>query len=170
MVTDYDPPPELLAMLRQHEGFRARAYQDQLGVWTVGIGRNLQSPGLSKEEVITLLQRVDVPDDVAMQFLHNDVISLAHQVSGVVGDSVWEKLNLPRQAALIDMGMMGPAKLTTFVKLLVALRDEQWGVAHDEVLNSQWAKQVGSARAGSVADLLLTGEWPKKEAPPEDGA
>lgn len=159
MITDYESPPELLALLRQHEGVRYRAYQDSLGNWTVGVGRNLQSPGLSKAEVITLLQQVDMPDGIVDLLLQNDVVGIAHQVAGVVGDSVWARLNQPRQAALIDMGMMGVAKLGMFTNLLAALRDSRWGDAQKEVLNSQWAKQVGDTRASCIAGMLLSGEW-----------
>ena len=34
---------ELIASIKKHEGFRSRAYQDTVGVWTIGYGTNLQT-------------------------------------------------------------------------------------------------------------------------------
>jgi lysozyme len=152
--------PELIGLLREHEGVRSRAYQDSLGNWTIGVGRNLQNPGLSRDEVIALTKEVDLPDDIINLLLQNDLQAVAHQVAGTVGDATWATLNEPRQAALIDMGFAGPAKLSYFYKLLAALQHGLWQSAHDEVLNSKWATQVGSSRANCVADMLLTGNWP----------
>lgn len=41
--------PELIASVKLHEGYRARAYQDTVGVWTIGYGTNLQELEIGDE-------------------------------------------------------------------------------------------------------------------------
>ena len=59
--------------VRPHEGFRARAYKDSRNVWTAGIGRNLEDCGLTRREVIDLLQIVDMPEAFAVRLLDADI-------------------------------------------------------------------------------------------------
>jgi lysozyme len=145
VITSYNAPPELLALLKRHEGLRLLPYRDTRGILTIGYGHNLADP--------------IAPEVAALQLIH-DVEAIAHQVAGVIGDDMWPQLTSARQAALIDMGFMGPAKLARFEKMIAALRSGAWQAAHDEVLNSGWAVQVKRERASSDAQMLLTGEWP----------
>jgi lysozyme len=144
MMTFYEAPPELLALVKRHEGLRLLPYRDTRGILTIGYGHNLSEP---------------IAAEVAELQLKHDVEAIAHQVAGVVGDDVWPQLAPARQAALIDMGFMGPAKLARFEKMIAAIRSGAWQTAHDEVLNSQWAIEVKQERASCDADMLLTGEW-----------
>ena len=160
MLTSYQASPQTIAHLKGDEGFSARAYLDTKGIPTAGYGRNLQSPGLSRDEVIALLQVVDLPPPIADLMLANDIEAIAHQVAGVIGDDVWPTLSDARQGALIDMGMMGAAKLARFTRMIAAIRSGDWKTASAECLNSTWAKDVKDRRANFDAQLLLTGEWP----------
>lgn len=160
MIVSYQAPPELIAILKKREGDKARAYKDSKGIWTAGIGRNLENPGLSKAEVIALLQLVDLPESIRDLMLSNDLEALGHQVAGVVGDATWGALAPARQAALIDMGMMGPAKLAGFRKMLAAVSASDWPTAAQEARASGWAKDVGPGRTNEVAAMLFTGDWP----------
>ena len=48
----------LLDLLVKHEGKRSRAYQDTEGIWTIGVGRNINPEnglGLSDDEIAYLL-------------------------------------------------------------------------------------------------------------------
>ncbi len=144
MIASYTAPPELLAMLRLHEGLRLLPYKDTRGLLTIGFGHNLAEP---------------IAPEAAEAQLACDVAAIAHQVAGVIGDDVWPGLAPARQAALIDMGFAGPAKLALFVKMLAAIRAQDWQRAHDECLNSAWAVEVKQARASADADMLLSGEW-----------
>jgi lysozyme len=146
MLTSYCAPPELAALLRRHEGVRASPYRDVEGNLTIGVGHNLDCVPLSARAIDLIL------DD--------DIQAVAQQVAGVVGDIVWATLGLVRQAALIDMGFMGPAKLVRFERMLAALRIAQWDKAADEALDSDWAREVGG-RAVTVAAMLRSGTWPE---------
>src|SRR5580658_8810564 len=144
MIASYDTPPKLLALVMGHEGLRLLPYRDTRGIMTIGYGHNLSEP---------------IAAEVAELQLRRDVEAIAHQVAGIVGDDVWPQLAPARQAALIDMGFMGPARLARFEKMIAAVRSGAWQTAHDEVLNSQWAVEVKQERASRDADMLLSGAW-----------
>jgi lysozyme len=145
MIMAYDVPSELLVLLKRHEGLRLLPYRDTCGILTIGYGHNLAEP---------------IALDVAELQLKHDVEAIAHQVAGVIGDDVWPRLAPARQAALVDMGFMGPAKLARFDKLIAAVRSGDWARAQEEALNSRWAVEVERERAGCDAKMLLSGEWP----------
>ena len=44
--------------LVEHEGYRKNVYKDTLGIDTIGIGRNLEDRGITKEE----LAHLDFPE------------------------------------------------------------------------------------------------------------
>ena len=46
--------------LIQHEGLRLDMYRDSVGIWTIGIGRNLEHVGLRTEAEARYLLRSDV--------------------------------------------------------------------------------------------------------------
>ena len=46
----------LIDMLVLHEGMRTKPYEDSLGILTIGVGRNLESMGLSHDEVYYMLR------------------------------------------------------------------------------------------------------------------
>jgi len=65
-----------------------------------------------------------------------------------------------RLAAATDMAyQLGGNGLAEFHNMLAAFRTEDWQTAHDECLNSDYAKQTPN-RAVHNASIFLTGEWP----------
>ena len=42
-------------LLIKHEGYQKKAYEDSVGVVSIGVGRNLDDLGLSDEEIMYLL-------------------------------------------------------------------------------------------------------------------
>jgi len=46
----------LVEMIKKHEGFSAKPYQDIVGKTTIGWGRNLSDIGISKNEALILLE------------------------------------------------------------------------------------------------------------------
>ena len=64
-----------------------------------------------------------------------------------------------RHAALVNMTFnLGIGRLCGFTKFIAALRASDWKTARNEMLDSQWAKQVG-ARAQRLAIQIETGVW-----------
>ena len=131
----------LRSALRLDEGVRMRAYQDSVGVWTIGVGHNLQDRPVSQAVVDMILQ-----DDI----------------DAAVGDldahvSWWRNLNDVRQNVMVNLCFnMGMARLLTFHKFLSAAQTGEWATAKAELLNSLWASQVG-ARAVRLANEFETG-------------
>lgn len=45
----------IIKMLIRHEGLRLKPYKDSVGKLTIGVGRNLDDKGITKEEAMHLL-------------------------------------------------------------------------------------------------------------------
>lgn len=127
--------------LIDHEGLRLRPYFCPGGHLTIGVGRNLQQQGISEEEAIMLLE--------------NDIRSCIGGVRNLFPD--FDDLNEVRQRVLIDMRFnLGQGGLTNFHKMNEAIFAGDFSSAAAEMLNSQWAQQVGQ-RATRLAEMMRTG-------------
>jgi lysozyme len=132
----------LLQDLRRDEGVRLTPYKDSLGVWTVGVGHNLEhGPALSEAAVQQILR-----DDLA-------------------ATEAWLDLHLPwwltldpvRQRALANMAFnLGP-RLLQFHQTLTALQAHDFATAAQGMRQSLWGTQVG-ARADRLANLVEHGQ------------
>ena len=124
--------------LQKDEGFRQFPYHDTVGKLTIGIGRNLQDKGISKAE--------------ALYLLHNDINEFETQLKERL---YWfEQIHEDAQAVLIMMCFnMGLGGLLQFQKTLEHLKNENYKMAADEILNSKWANQVGQ-RAVNYSEIL----------------
>jgi len=136
----------LAEQLRQEEKAVPFAYQDNLGYWTIGIGRLVdrrKGGGLSEDEMACLLA--------------NDIRA---KTSEVLKALPWvAKLNEPRQAVLIGMAFqMGTSGLLGFKQTLQAVQTGRWAEAEAGMLVSTWAKQTPE-RAKRMGKQMLTGEW-----------
>lgn len=125
-------------LLVRHEGVKTKPYLDTVGVLTIGVGRNLVNNGISLAE--------------AMVMLDNDITVVSARLSAII--PTFSALSEIRQAVLIDMAFMGPEKIKEFTGMLAALAIGDFKKAADEMLDSQWAKQVG-ARARELAVILV---------------
>jgi lysozyme len=138
---------KLVDMITRHEGKEPHAYQDSLGVLTIGIGRNVDKghngPGLSDDEMAYMLE--------------NDIIQ--HRKELIYAYSWFNDLDETRQDALIDMHMnLGHTRFRRFKKMIAALEVGDHATAKEEMLDSLWATQTG-ARATELAYMVLTGEY-----------
>lgn len=122
-------------------GGRLLAYQDSLGIWTIGFGRNVQERGISMQEAHDLLTHdvEDVLDEMARVF-------------------PWAlKMSPVRQRVLANMLFnLGLAKLSGFVHTLAAMQAGRYQDAAAGMLSSKWARQVGK-RAERLAREMETG-------------
>jgi lysozyme len=137
---DADTHDALLADLRRDEGHRDRPYQDSVGVWTVGYGHNLQGgPPLSARA-----QQQILDDDVAATLAFLDL----HL-------PWWMTLSPIRQRVLANMAFNLGTRLLGFHGMLTAMRAGDVGAVMHEMLDSEWARQVG-ARADRLAEMWRT--------------
>lgn len=134
----------VIDLITKHEGLRLFPYTDTVGKLTIGVGRNLTDVGVSADEAQTLLA--------------ND---LARAQTGIA--EAWPpfaQLDPVRQAVIIDMVFnMGVAGVLEFKNTLESVAGGNWQDAHDRMLQSRWATQVG-ARATEDAQMMLSGQWP----------
>ena len=131
----------LIEELKRDEGVELKSYQDTVGIWTIGIGRNLQDVGVSMAEAEFLLA-TDI--DVAVSELQRTF-------------DWFEDLSDARQRVCVNMCFnLGLTRLLGFKKFLAAMEEGDWETAGVEMLDSKWARQVG-ARSTRLKDLLVEG-------------
>lgn len=131
---------EVKERIKEHEGMRRFPYKDSEGVLTVAYGRNLR----------------DVPfsdDEIALMF-ENDFRRAKNAAETFF---VYPALNDTRRGVLIEMiFQMGSKGVAKFVNFLDAAAEGEWQKAHDEMLDSRWAKQTPE-RAEKLAKIFLNG-------------
>jgi lysozyme len=131
---------KLRGLLMVHEGYKLKPYTDTAGKITIGIGRNLSDRGMLPTEVD--------------QFFNNDADYFFNQLTTTY--DWFPILDEPRQIALIDMAFMGMHRLAGFTDMLEAFRLKNYNTAAYEILNSEYAHEVGQ-RAKDIAQIIRTG-------------
>jgi len=120
-----------------HEGFRSKAYECTEGYITIGIGRNLETNGISESEGEYLLM--------------NDINRC---IADLKKFDFWDDLNARQQAGLIDLRFcVGQHGLLKFKKMLLALTLGDYAEAALQVMDSQFKTQTGN-RADHIAYLF----------------
>lgn len=150
---------DVLQLIAKHEGLSLVKYQDQLGIWTVGYGHNLEAHPLPLD-----LYEPDgsLSEATAMEVLEDDLELVWTQIGSALS-WVPQKLNAVRQAVLLDMGFnMGFTGLLGFKHTLQMIYEGSYDEAADGMLQSKWALQV-PARAKEDSDLMRSGVWPGDE-------
>lgn len=124
-----------------HEGMKLKPYRCPAGKLTIGVGRNLEDKGLSKQEALFLLRR-----DIA-------------EITNELRKYPWfETLDMVRQKVLIDMAFnLGINGLLSFKKMLSYLKAGDYEKAAAEMVNSRWYGQVGD-RSKRLVKMMRTGE------------
>lgn len=140
----------MVRQLRLHEGERLKPYRCTAGKLTIGVGRNLEDRGISREESAMLLA-----NDIA-----NEERELVRALPWVA------KLDEVRQRVLLDMSFnLGIAGLLGFKNTLATIQEGNYQRAAAMMLDSKWAGQVG-ARAERLARMMATGKDPRELWPP----
>lgn len=130
-------------LLLTEEGYRQFPYIDSTGNETIGIGRNLKTKGISKQEALDLLQ-YDISECEDNLLKNLGFFSLLDEV---------------RKCVLIDMTFnMGILKLLSFKNTLDLIKNKNYSGAADNMLSSEWAKEVGN-RAVVLSKMMRDGQW-----------
>jgi lysozyme len=128
-------------LLKKHEGLRLKPYRCTAGKLTIGYGRNLEDKGITEEE--------------AEKMLLNDIAEVERELEQRV--RCFHQLTTTRRAVLINMAVnMGVRGLLKFKLFLKDLENGEYKHASREMLNSRWARQVGS-RAIELSELIKRG-------------
>ncbi len=127
---------KLIQDIKKGEGFRGDVYIDTEGYPTVGYGTKLP---INEDEAMLLLE---------------------HRLKKIMNELNVMKLNkmqfLEDEAMLIlyDMAYnLGVPKLMNFKKMWLALEDQNYSLAADEMVDSRWYKQTKS-RAINLSDRM----------------
>jgi lysozyme len=140
----------LIRQIRLHEGERLKPYRCTAGKLTIGVGRNLDDRGITREESAMLL-------DGDIRLLEIELFRALPWASAL--DDV-------RQRVLLDMAFnLGLPGLLQFKRTLEAIRTGQYQQAATMMLDSLWARQVGQ-RAERLARMMATGATPRELWPP----
>jgi len=120
---------------------RLKPYRDTTGNLTIGVGRNLDDVGISRDEATILLK--------------NDIDHVVLELS----QFGWvRKLDPIRFGVVVNMAFnIGVPGLLKFPKMLVSLKSGNYTAAAREMLKSKWAKQVGD-RAVRLARQMEEGK------------
>ncbi len=133
-----------LEQLKIDEGCRLTAYQDTVGVWTIGYGH---TGGVKKGDKITQKDADDL--------LLADTLQAAVDASSL--PVAFDGLNAVRQAVLINMSFnLGKTRLLAFKRTLLAIAIRDYDNAALYMLQSKWSKQVGN-RSIRLAKMMKTG-------------
>lgn len=134
---------KLVEQLIHDEGLRLKPYKDSVGKLTIGVGRNLDDVGISREE--------------AMLLLNNDIAKATEAVRTHIP---WaNELDEARFGALVNMAFnLGIGGLLQFKNTLAHLKAGRYEDAAREMLKSKWAQQVGP-RADRLSTQVKTGVW-----------
>lgn len=133
----------LQEMLIRHEDLRLKPYRDTVGKLTIGVGRNLDDVGITREEALTLL--------------NNDIAKVRREVKR---SFPWfAHLNPVRQNVVLNMVFnLGLPRFRQFKKAIAAIKAKQWNEAVRQMLDSRWAEQVGR-RARELAAMMKSGKY-----------
>ncbi len=134
---------KLQEILIRHEGIRLKSYICPAGKVTIGVGRNIQDVGISRDEAIIMLD--------------NDIKRCYTQLSDRY--PWFYPLDSVRQEVLVNMVFnMGIGAFSKFHNLIAFMSSERYMQAAIEMIDSKWAEQVGS-RAKELAEMMRTGEY-----------
>ena len=140
-----DPDP-LIRQLVLEEGERAHVYQDSKGIFTIGVGRNVdykaRGPGLRSSEIRIMLL--------------NDIENVKTQLDNEI--PWWRGENQARQRVLIDLCFnMGIGSLMGFKHTLAVLSQGDYIEAARGLANSKWATDVQPSRRDRLIEMLRNG-------------
>lgn len=128
----------LESQLIEDEGMRNKMYLDSKGIPTIGIGHNLRDVPISNQAI-----RVIFEDDIK-----------AAEIDTRKLIPVFDKLSEKRKAVVLNMMFnMGYPAFSSFKKTLALINSHRYYEAADEMLQSEWAKQVGK-RAIRLARIM----------------
>jgi lysozyme len=128
--------------LIRHEGLRLKPYRDTRNKLTIGIGRNLEDVGITREEALMLLD--------------NDIARVRREVE--LAFPWFSRLIPARKDVVLNMVFnLGLSRFRRFRKAIAAIRARDWEQAAREMLASLWARQVGR-RARELAEMMRRGK------------
>lgn len=150
----------------QSESFVPKPYKDSVGIWTIGIGFNIQS----RNDVLQRLKEAGVdPKNIALITQKRQGVITRPQAEKLLSFtlseaydaalSIFKSFNsqpLEIKGVLTDMVFnMGARKLKQFKKFIESIDKKIYQKAAEEMESSLWYKQVGD-RAKELTEIVRT--------------
>jgi len=132
--------------IKKHEGYRGEIYLDSVGTTTGGYGHAFHIGS-------------KLPKQIWEDVFTYDYGLHADQANQLIVQRGYQDLNYARKAVLIDMVFnLGLGGVLQFKNTLALLDKRDFHAVSEGMLNSKWAKQVGS-RSEHLAKQMLNGNW-----------
>ncbi len=130
--------------LMKDEGFRAKVYQDHLGIDTIGYG--------------TKIIEIEVSKEVAEAWLDAELDEKEERLRRIV---FYDRLNIDRKNVIRSMAyQMGVRGVEKFKNMWAAIGAECWWIAAHEMRDSRWWRDPATRdRAERMAIRMESGEW-----------
>ena len=135
---------DLKARIKEHEGFVPKIYKDQLGFKTIGFGHLVLATDRFKEGVTYKKKDLEEVFDSDFNIAKSNAnqlikgLPLHHQAKCVIIEMVFQ------------LGIGGVSK---FKKMWKALKQNNYQIASEEMLDSKWAKQTPK-RAEELSSVM----------------
>ena len=124
--------------LKRDEGFRSFPYKCTAGKLTIGYGRNLEDKGISLKE--------------AEYLLYDDILECTQDLQEIFPE--FEDYSENVQRVLTNMRFqLGHAGLLAFKKTIKYIREKNWNMAAEEMMDSRWYRQT-TKRAKRLIKLM----------------
>ena len=157
MDQDKHSPKDVIDLITKRlidwEGLVLHAYECSSGYTSCGIGRNLDTTGISEDE--------------AMYLLNNDILSCFTDLDKHLIE--WRSWPLTAQYVFIDLCFnLGIHTLLSFRKTLAFCKLGEWERAAEELLDSKYARQVGRRAIFNSEELAKCQNQSNKTTTPKD--
>lgn len=128
--------------LLRDEGLRLKPYRCTAGKLTIGVGRNLDDVGITRDE--------------ALHLLDNDIARVRAEVNRTF--PWFGAIDGTRQDVVLNMVFnLGISRFSQFFQTIKAIESGDYARAAEQMRKSLWAKQVG-ARAERLAVKMEHGD------------
>lgn len=161
----------IIDFIKKHEGVRYCAYVDSVGVWTTGVGMNLERPdardrlqraGINPDVICAAIEEAKkagrkrtgelLNDRLVNALLEQDLQECYVGLRKMFSD--FDKMPNDVQAVLVDLYFnLGQTRLSGFTNTIKAFKDHDWKKAADGLEKSKWFSQVGVRGVENVAIL-----------------
>jgi len=146
--------PKLIEQLKIHEGFSAKFYLCTAGKKTIAYGRNVIANPSYNGKIIS---------EPVSKVLANEI--LIYDINVAISSLIknWKYFSLmpdsPRKDICINMTFnMGINTFMKFKKLHIAIENNDWNTAAEQMKDSAWYSQVGK-RSKELEEQMVSGKY-----------
>ena len=141
------------------EGFEKLPYKNPRGVWTCGIGHNLEARGIPASWVKPILDKRGISKKQASEILELDWISAQMNRVYVFTFAEWESFSEAQKFVVTDMifnmglGDKNHGFLSFSIASIPAMKRGDWSTVIANLKRSKWVKQTGRRALRDISIL-----------------